>query len=267
VSGVLAGKTALVTGSSAGLGEGIALRLAEDGAQVCLHGRNMERLAAARDRVAAATGGTVHAVAGDLSTNDGAEAVGRNVLAAMGGIDILVNNAGGESAGNGTSEWLDVSPEEWVATYNSNVASMVRMIRTAVPGMRERGWGRLIQLSSQSVDTPMPTIPDYQSAKSAIRALTRSLAKALAGTGITANSVSPGLTHSTNTDEWIRWMLSQQGWDGNAAEFDAKSDELMGHNFVGRVGQPADIAHAVAFLADPRAGMVNAIDILVDGGH
>lgn len=262
----LAGKRALVTGSSSGLGEGIALRLAEDGAAVCLHGRDTQRLAAARDRVAAA-GGEVHAVAGSLSDDAGAQAVFEGAVAALGGIDILVNNAGGESAGNGTMAWLDTDAEHWNRAYNSNVGSIVRLVRLAVPGMRERSWGRLIQLSSESADHAMAIIPDYQAAKLAIRSLTRSLAMALARTGITSNSISPGLTHSGGPDRWLREMAVAKGWDDDWGAITAKVQETMISNFAGRIGQPEEIAHVVAFLADPRGGFVNGIDIAANGGR
>lgn len=266
MSAPLKGKRALVTGSSSGLGAGIAQRLAEDGADVCLHGRDEARLAAARDQVAAA-GGRVHAVTGSLSTDAEAAEVVDRAMAALGGIDILVNNAGGESAGNGQAQWLDVTPADWLATYNSNVASMIRLIRACVPGMKQRGWGRLIQLSSVSVDSPMSMIPDYQAAKAAIRSLTRSLALTLANTGITANSISPGLTLSHGPEGWIRRIAAEQGWDGDWDMIKARAEKELTSNFVGRIGAPADVAHAVAFLADPRAGFINAIDICVDGGH
>nr|WP_239025883.1 SDR family oxidoreductase [Sphingomonas paeninsulae] len=177
----LAGKRALVTGSSSGLGQGIAERLAADGAEVCLHGRDRVRLEAAQAAVAKL--GRAHAAVGSLSDDDGAADVIAQAKAVMGGIDILVNNAGGESAGNGQAEWLDATPDEWMATYNSNVGSMVRLIRSCVPDMKAAGWGRIINLSSVSVDTPLAVIPDYQASKTAIRSLTRSLALALANTG------------------------------------------------------------------------------------
>lgn len=262
----LEGKRALVTGSSAGLGQGIALRLAEDGAEVCLHGRNADRLATAKAKVFE-TGATVHAVAGSLSDDDSAKKVFDEAVEAMGGVDILINNAGGEASGKGFGAWLETSPQTWLDTYNSNVVSQVRMILAAVPGMKSAGWGRIVNLSSQSVDIAMPVIADYQAAKTAIRNLTQSLALTLANTGITVNSVSPGLTHSTNTDDYMRTLLRDNGWDGDEATFQEKSDEILGQSFTGRVGTPADIAHAIAMLVDPRGGHVNGIDILVDGGH
>lgn len=263
----LEGKRALVTGASSGLGEGIALRLGQDGAAICIHGRDQDRLAAARGRLSDALGAPVHVAAGSLSDDAGADGVFSAAQDALGGIDILVNNAGGESAGTGTMPWLDIDPELWNRHYNSNVTSMVRLIRHAVPGMRERGWGRLIQLSSESASYPMPIIPDYQAAKLAIRSLTRSLAMALARTGITANSVSPGLTHSGGPDRWLTKMAADRGWNDDWESITRHVQDEMISNHAGRIGEPADVAHAIAFLTDPRAGFINGIDIPVDGGR
>jgi 3-oxoacyl-[acyl-carrier protein] reductase len=134
----LDGKRALVTGSSSGIGEVIAERLAREGARVVVHGRDAVRT----EQVAAAiraTGAEAHATVGDLANDDQADAVADATLAALGGVDILVNNAGGTSSGGGRAPWLDATPAEWVAAYQGNVVSTVRMIRRFVPGMKEAG--------------------------------------------------------------------------------------------------------------------------------
>lgn len=266
MSGPLSGKRALVTGASSALGKGIATRLAEEGATVCLNGRNAERLEQAAEELRG-TGAQVATVVGSLSDDISANKVAEGAIAALGGIDILVNNAGGESAGNGSAPWFDVTSDNWRDTFNSNLVSMTRLIRALVPAMQERKWGRVINLSSNSVDIPMVLIPDYQAAKAAIRSMTRSLAMTVATDGVTVNCVSPGLTHSNGPDRWIREMAEANGWTGDWEDIRKQASEHITYNFVKRIGTPEEVAHAVAFLADPRASMVNGINVTVDGGH
>jgi NAD(P)-dependent dehydrogenase (short-subunit alcohol dehydrogenase family) len=113
----------------------------------------------------------------------------------------------------------------------------------------------------------MPIIPDYQAAKLAIRSLTRSLALALSRSGITANSISPGLTRSGGPDRWLEAMARDKGWDEDWDTITQKVQTELISNHSGRIGMPADVAHAVAFLADPRADFINGIDVPVNGGR
>lgn len=258
---IFTGRYALVTGASAGIGAAVAQRLAAQGAVVVVHGRNAERTRAVASSIQA-TGGRAHVVLGSLASDADAAAVVEQVRGAVGHVDILVNNAGGESAGGGSAAWFETTPADWVQTYDSNLASMVRLIQAFVPDMRERRWGRLIQMSSAVVDRPMVLIPDYQGAKSAIRNLTRSLCLALANTGITVNSVSPGTIRTEGVERWVRQQAAAAGVTGEWSEIARWSAEQ------GRpVGLPEDVAHAVAFLADPAAGFINGIDVRVDGGR
>jgi len=262
----LEGKRAFVTGSSAGIGEAIAHRLAANGAIVAVHGRNLQRTHAVAEAVRAA-GGKAHAIVGSLSCEADAHEVADAAEQMLGGVDILVNNAGGESAGGGHAPWFDVAPDEWLATYESNVVSMVILIRRFAPAMRERGWGRLIQLSSTSVDRPLTVIPDYSAAKAAIRTLTKSVAHSMAHTGVTANSVSPGPVVTPNVRKWILDTAEQQGWGGDWTRVELHAARQLFPNWSGRLGYPEDIAHAVAFLASSAADYINAIDIRIDGGR
>ena len=265
MAGRLSGKTALVTGASGGIGAATALRLAAEGAAVVCHGRNEARTAATADAVRAASG-TAFVVVGSLSSDAEAAAIVDATRAVAGDVDILVNNAGGESAGGGTSPWFETSPADWLATYDSNVGSMIRLIHAFTPAMKAKRWGRLIQLSSGVVDVSMPIIPDYQGAKAAIRNLSKSLAQALSGTGVTANSVSPGFVLTDGNRPWIVGMAEKHGitgWD----EIERWAVRKFVPNHSGRLGRPEDIANAIAFLADPASDYVNGTDILVDGGH
>ena len=261
----LEGRCALVTGASGGIGAAIALALAEAGARVAVHGRDAARTQQVAKAIEAA-GDHAHIVLGELSTDAAAAEVADQAEAALGGVDILVNNAGGESAGSGLAGWFEAAPADWMQTYASNVGSMVRLTHRFSPAMRAKGWGRLIQLSSGVVEAPMTSIPDYQAAKLAIRSLTRTLSKTLALTGVTANSISPGLILTANVETWIRALAVEAGWDGGWAEWQVRAAREMFPNHSGRLGRPEDIARAALFLADPAADFVNGVDIRVDGG-
>jgi 3-oxoacyl-[acyl-carrier protein] reductase len=266
MAGPLEGKFALVTGASGGIGAAAAIRLAEMGATVVAHGRNLARTEAAAAAVRS-IGGSAHVVTGGLSTEEDAAGVIEGVRAAVGGIDILVNNAGGDSAGGGTAGWFDVTPAQWMETYDSNVGSMVRLTRAFTPDMKDRGWGRIILLSSAVVDHPMEILPDYQAAKAAIRGMARSLMKTLARTGITVNSISPGFILTDTNSVWIRTMAERSGVDpSDWAAVESWAKRKLVPVASDRLGRPDDIATVIAFLAHPDQSFLNGIDIRVDGG-
>lgn len=157
----LTGKRALVTGSSSGIGGGIAMVLAREDATVIVHGRNLERTNAVAEAIRAA-GGVAHAAIGDLATEIGAAAVARAVHDHPGGLDILVNNIGGtEASGGGLKSWFEILPEHWAGSMQQNVVAAVRMIHAFVPAMRDRGWGRVINVASAGGTEPPPAVPDY----------------------------------------------------------------------------------------------------------
>jgi NAD(P)-dependent dehydrogenase (short-subunit alcohol dehydrogenase family) len=259
----LAGKRALVTGSSSGIGVGIARLLAQDGASVVVHGRNEERLV----KVAAdleASGATVVSALGDLATDEGADHVAALATDAFGGIDILVNNAGGSSDEEKKS-WFDVPLSEWVATFQKNVVAAGRLIHHFVPGMKERGWGRVIQISSGAGIIPTSAQPDYGPAKAAMVNMSMGLSKALTSTGVTVNTISPGMIMTEGLMDFLHVFAAKRGWGDDtdrAAEYILRG---CGQT-VNRIGQVEDVAYAVAFLASPRGDFVNGINIHLDGG-
>ncbi|MDO7833444.1 SDR family oxidoreductase [Sphingobium sp. HBC34] len=182
------GKRALVTGSDSGVGKAIARTLAAEGVRLIVQGADR----AGVQRTAAAIigdGGCAETVVGDLSTAEGAAGVIAAVFA-KGGTDILVNNARGSPSE--LSEWLSIPDEDWENKFAFHVMSAVRTTRAFVPAMRRKGWGRIINISSASVTAPMAAIADYQASAAALVNLTFSLARSLAGTGVTANVVSYG---------------------------------------------------------------------------
>jgi NAD(P)-dependent dehydrogenase (short-subunit alcohol dehydrogenase family) len=258
----LSGKRALVTGSSSGIGEAIAKSLAAEGVAVVVHGRREAEAKRVAAEISAAGGKAVVAI-GDLSSDAGADAVAKVVSDALGGADILVNNAGAYPHG----PWLEAPAADWINLYNQNVGSMVRLINRLVPGMKERGWGRVISLASVVATMPFPSGPAYSATKSANTNMAVSLSKALADTGITSNAVSPGMIVTPGVEDMLKGMASQFGLPSDdlpaIEEFALKN---MVPNPSARLGRPEDIAAAVTFLASPLAGYINGMNLRVDGG-
>jgi len=264
----LTGKRALVTGSSSGIGTGIAEELARESAWVVVHGRHRERTEAVAQAIRTA-GGTVATAIGDLSTDEGAQAVADAALHAFGGIDILVNNAGGRSGGDGASDWMGATPQDWADTYQKNTIATLRMVHLLAPAMKERGWGRLIQFASSAANSPSGVIPHYAASKAAIINLTVGLAKAFANTGVTANTISPGMIATPSVDEWFDQIAAEKGWSGEdaARRAEAWAMENIVHQTVSRVGRVRDIATLTAYLCSPLADFVNGANLRSDGGR
>lgn len=256
----LAGRRALITGSSAGIGAGIAARLAAEGARICVHGRDAARAEEVAHAVAAA-GGEAHVALGELTNDAGAAAVAETARAALGGIDILVNVTGG--TGDDSFTWDSTAPADWAAQYELNTLSAVRMINLAVPGMKEAGWGRLLQIGSIAAGLPLPhQVPAYCASKAALPVIAVSLAKTLAGTGITANTITSGYVETPLLRRYAATVSGGRPWEETAPEMVA----TLGIP-AGRFGLPADIAALVAFLASPVADWINGANIRIDGGQ
>jgi len=261
-------KRALITGSNTGIGKGIATVLAREGVTVVVHGRNRQRTEATAEEIRAA-GGVAHIAIGNLATDEGAAAVAKAALEQTGGIDILVNNVGGvEATGGGLPSWFDVLPEHWAASMQQNIIAAVRMIHAFVPAMRERQWGRVINVSSAGGTQPTVAVPDYCAAKAALIAMTLGLSKALARSGVTVNTVSPGCTRTSMLERSFDKIAAVEGWpDG----FEAREPLFMdlGHFPVAspRLGRPEDVGALVAYLASPLATFVTGANYRIDGGQ
>jgi NAD(P)-dependent dehydrogenase (short-subunit alcohol dehydrogenase family) len=258
----LTGKRALVTGSTSGIGEAIARALAREGVRVVVHGRReaeTERVVADIER----DGGRAVAVAGDVSTDEGARRIVGGVESA-GGIDILVNNAG---VWDGRA-WLEVAPAEWVSLYETNVVSAVRLVRAFLPTFKSAGWGRFIQLASGVATSPPPgREPHYAATKAALVNLTVGLAKELAGSGVTANAISPGIILTSSIRAYFQSMAEREGWGTDWPAIEKRLAAQVFHNPSGRMGRPEEVANLVAFVASPLADFIQGANLRVDGGY
>ena len=160
--------------------------------------------------------------------------------------------------------WFEMSWGDWLANYEQNVGSSVRLIHGFVPAMIEQGWGRIINTASVAASTALAEIPNYGAAKAAITNLTVSLSRALAGTGITVNTITPGIIRTPVVDGWFAAMGEQYGWGQSFEEIEPHMAELFDTS-VKAVGRPSDIAAAVCLLASQQGGNTGA-NIRIEGG-
>jgi NAD(P)-dependent dehydrogenase (short-subunit alcohol dehydrogenase family) len=254
-------RVALVTGAWRGTGRGIATVLAEEGARVWLHGFD----AALAEREAAALraeGCDVRAVTGDITTDAGAAQVCEAVTRDGARVDVLVNNYG-VAEGPG---WLDGSTDDWLQSYQKNVLAGVRLVRGLVPGMRARGFGRVIFIGTVGSLRPGSRTPHYYAAKAALPNLAVGLAKELSGTGITVNTVSPGIIATDEVREMFRRRAQKRGWTGDDVELEQRAVAEMMANPSARAGRVEEVGALVAFLASRHAGYVNGANLRIDGG-
>jgi 3-oxoacyl-[acyl-carrier protein] reductase len=260
----LKGKRALVTGSSSGLGKAIALELAAEGVSVVVHGRDRARTEETAREIEK-LGVQAVVTTGDLMKDADADGVADMALAALGGIDILVNNAGAVLRMD-NPPWEEITPQDWIDSFNLNVGAAVRLTRRLVPGMKERGWGRVINISSTGGSQTMGHLLDYCAAKAGVDNMTVNLSKNLAPHGITVNAVVPGTMLTPAVERWLVTLRKQLGWPDDITH----NEKIYTTEFlpqpVPRLGRPREIAVAVALLASPLSGYTTGASLRIDGG-
>jgi NAD(P)-dependent dehydrogenase (short-subunit alcohol dehydrogenase family) len=253
----LTSKTALVTGSTQGIGLAIARRLGEAGADVVVNGRSKERVAHVAESLMDEIGGVVRGVAADVTTAEGAKALADD----LDQVDILVNNLGIF----GSTPALEIDDDEWRRFLDTNVISAARLIRLLLPGMMNRGWGRVLNIASDSAVVIPEEMIHYGASKSALLAVSRGFAKAAAGTGVTVNSVIAGPTHTEGVEDFVYEIVDRTlPWDEAQREFMRKARP---QSLIGRLIEPIEIANMVAYLASPLASATTGGALRVDGGY
>jgi 3-oxoacyl-[acyl-carrier protein] reductase len=253
----LGGKVALVAGASRGLGHAIARELAGEGAAVAICARSEARLAQAGQAIAAATGARVLPVAADVSEPKDVERLVRTVIEALGRVDILVTNSGGPPPGT----FETTPPEAWQGAFDVLLRSAVEMTRAVLPGMKERRFGRILNVTSITVKQPVESLILSNALRAAVTGMARTLASEVASFGITVNNVLPGYTRTERLDELAEATARRTG-ETSAGFFERLEREIP----MRRVGDPRELAALCAFLASERASYVTAQSIAVDGG-
>jgi NAD(P)-dependent dehydrogenase (short-subunit alcohol dehydrogenase family) len=254
----LNGKRALVTGSTAGIGYAIAEALANEGANVIVNGRTKQRVDEAVEKLRASNpAGEVHNLAADLGTAEGT----RQATTRFGEVDILVNNLGIFEP----KPFEQISDEEWLRFFEINVLSGVRLSRHYLPRMKQKNWGRIIFVSSESALQIPAEMIHYGMTKTAQIAIARGMAETTTGTNVTVNAVLPGPTASEGVTQFVEHLASSKQASREQVEKEF-FEQMRPTSIIKRFEKPEEIAVLVAFLASPLSAAINGTAVRVDGG-
>jgi 3-oxoacyl-[acyl-carrier protein] reductase len=249
----IADKRAIVCAGSKGLGRGCAEALAAAGVQLVLNARGAEALDAAAAEIRAAHGVEVTPVAADITTAEGRAAV----LAAGPAPDILVNNAGGPPPGL----WSDWSREDFIRALDANMLAPIAMMQAVLPGMMDRGWGRVVNITSQSVKAPIPSLGLSNAARTGLTGFVAGTSRQVAPKGVTINNMLPGIHDTDRAGALDRGVAAAEGIGEDAAR--ARRVATIPAR---RYGAPAEFGAMCAFLCSMHAGFIVGQNILLDGG-
>jgi len=253
----LNGKIALVAAASRGLGRAVAEELAGEGTSLVVCSRQTETINRTANEIAKATGADVLAVAADVSRADDVARLVQSGLERFGRIDILVTNAGGPPAG----QFESLTREQWEAATRLTLYSALELTRQVLPGMKERRWGRILNITSIAVKQPVENLMLSNSLRAAVTGFARTLANEIATYNITVNNILPGYTRTERVEELARMMAEKERI--SAADFTARWE---GEIPMRRLGEPREFAALAAFLVSERASYITGTSIPVDGG-
>lgn len=254
----LSGKTAIVTGSTAGIGKAIAAGLAGAGATVVVNGRSARTVdAAVAELGKTIAGAKLRGVAADVSTEEGCRAL----VAAVPQTDILINNAGIYEP----KDFFEITDDEWRHMLEVNVLSGVRLSRAYLKGMLERNWGRIVFVSSESALNIPKEMIQYGTSKTAQLAVSRGLAKVTAGTGVTVNSILPGPTRTEGVEEFLKAMAARSGQsvEDAAASF---VRQFRPSSLLQRLASVEEVANMAVYVCSREASATNGAALRAEGG-
>ena len=247
------GKRALVCASSKGLGLGCAEALAENGVSLVMNARGAEALESAAERIRQDHGVDVQTVAVDVTTAEGQQ----QLLDVAGDVDILVNNAGGPPPGM----WSDWDREDFIKALDANMLTPIALMKALLPGMMDRGWGRIVNITSQSVRAPVGVLGLSNSARTGLTGYVAGTSRQVAQRGVTINNLLPGIHATDRADSLDGAVVEKKG-----ITLDEARSERMATIPAGRYGTRAEFGAACAFLCSQHAGFIVGQNLLVDGG-